>query len=220
MPPPAPVPTMTKSTASSYRIFPHRHPCARAEDVGGASVAGAWGLQWIIGHGDSPDAPSRRSRRHFGCFPWIALVKVQTDIAARTCRSAPSDFAPCGGMGVIGKHDISRHTSSEKIGRTHAAPCGPLQFAALHALQARDPAPIQQGVKARAVSGFRFRIESMQAQTPRLAFTRHSRHPIAIGVALVQFTIDQRRRLESAGAKRLGHDASRDRVDGFEFLRW
>src|SRR4051794_16574262 len=42
------------------RIFPHRHPRARAEDVGRTSMAGAWGLPWIIRHGDLLDARSRR----------------------------------------------------------------------------------------------------------------------------------------------------------------
>src|SRR6201996_7750397 len=110
VPPPAPVPTIAKSTASPWgysRIGTH----APGRKTSGAQPRRARGC--CMGSSDMAIDPANRgvvAIRGFGGLPGIALVEVEADIAARTCGATPADLAPSGRMRVIGEHDVVRHT--------------------------------------------------------------------------------------------------------------
>src|SRR5262249_9795916 len=122
VPPPAPVPTIAKSTASSSRYSrigtqpPTRNgsgarpflPRGRRRASSNASIVSP-GLTLAFGLGRSG-------------LPWVAAIEIHSDIAAGTCRTTKADLVPRGRMRVIGRDDIGQQTLREKDGRLHVAP--------------------------------------------------------------------------------------------------
>ncbi len=165
VPPPAPVPTMTKST-SLLAVFAHRHPAARREDVGRAAVARARGVCW-----GSSFTMSRQPSGGFALFdrlPRIAAVGVEPDIAARRGRAAEAHRAPQRRLRPVRRDEIGEQPpvpeQSAAAGRSHsrrlhiAALDGAQDCVRLRCRRARrssrrsGPAPRPRSRRARAAS--------------------------------------------------------------------
>src|SRR6201996_1241340 len=115
VPPPAPVPTIAKSTASfcAYsRIGTH----APGRNTFGARPRRARGC--CMGSSDMAIDPANLgvvAIRGFGGLPGGALVEIEGDKPTRPWGAPPADLAPCGGMRVIGQHDVVRHALIEEV---------------------------------------------------------------------------------------------------------
>src|SRR5581483_907026 len=122
VPPPAPVPTITKSTgvsSANSRIGTH---------APGLKTSGARPLQprgVTRGSSDtliSPLDAVRVMTMSLGCFPWVALVVTHPHVTAGACGAAPAHFAPGDRMGPVGPDDVREQTLLEKgLGR-HGLP--------------------------------------------------------------------------------------------------
>ncbi len=112
VPPPAPVPTMAKSTSSSSRY------CFIGTHWPGRSTSGA-----------RPPVPRGVSARISGIrgpwpalyrIPWVISIETHAHIAARRGRAAEPDLVPADRMAIIERHDVMQHAvPEERLRRQH-----------------------------------------------------------------------------------------------------
>src|SRR4051794_33354110 len=125
-------------------------------------------------------------------FPGIALVGVETHIAARTGRSAPSDLAPCCRMRIVGQHDVVEQSALEEGIAAHVAPVRCFQVSGFCTLQELVLLCICKLRERPAGPCARFGIEGAQAAPPSLTLAGHLGGTIAIGDVSVQLAVDER----------------------------
>src|SRR5665213_344828 len=137
-PPPAPVPTTTKSTTSFSPNWCIGTQPPRLKTSGARPLAARGALN------GSTDTiiPSLGpldilSRLRLYSFPGIAAVQSHPNIAAWAGRSAESELIPGGGMRVIGVDDVRNDPVIEKQLAGHSAPRVADQLALLHPMQKR-----------------------------------------------------------------------------------
>src|SRR5690349_11292438 len=120
VPPPAPVPTMAKSTASSS-VYSRM-----ATQAPGLKTSGARPLM-ALGEvsSDMFVLPARfvfPAGRCLGGLPGVAAIEIHPHIAARACRSAEADLIPGRRMRVIGGGNVMQQPLPEEDCRRHALP--------------------------------------------------------------------------------------------------
>src|SRR3954447_2974752 len=152
VPPPAPVPTIAKSTSSSslyWRIG--TQPPGR--NTSGARPSLARGAS--IGSADTAVLPPHRrlvaAVLELDRLPRVAAVDPHPHVAARAGRPAPPDHAPRGRVRVVGVRGVLQDALlEEEVGR-HPAPGRALQLAPVRGVAAR-PAPRRpaRGTRPRA----------------------------------------------------------------------
>src|SRR6185312_14878761 len=181
VPPPAPVPTIAKSTASfsPYSRIGIQPPW---RNTSGARPCFARGL--FCGSSADMLVPANRvfhvAVLHLGGFPGIAPVVSHSHISTRTCGTAPADLVPRGRMGVIGEDDVAAHAIAEKgLGRD-AAPGRAVQLALLHPPEQRVLFIGVERAKFAAMRLPRFGIERAQASAPGFPLRRHSLAPVTV----------------------------------------
>src|SRR5579884_2632532 len=190
VPPPAPVPTTAKSTASSSRYSrigtqpPTRNgsgarpPLPRGTSCG-SSDAGIVPARLRL-------AAGRRLR-----LPGIAAVELHPHIAARARRAAETDLVPRRRVAVIGGDDVEHEPLGEEQRRRHALPVAgdaPL----LHRAQQRILLGGVELGKAGIVPASRLSLDAGEAAAPRLAQRRQAVVAVTVAAVGVKLVVDHR----------------------------
>ncbi len=187
VPPPAPVPTITKSTSSfapNSRIgtqAPSRktsgaRPCnARGVRIG-SSLARLFSRASPSDTKILPASFFFVARLRLGSLPPITPIEVHSDITPRTCRPAPTNLVPACRMRIVSPHHVRERTLVEKDVAWHAIPCRAVQLAAFRGVQQLILVRLCEFMEFCAVAVMRFGIQALptRAAMPRCMFGKRA----------------------------------------------
>src|SRR6185312_3144000 len=190
-PPPAPVPTMTKSTASSSLNWRIGTQPPRLK-TSGARPSAARGR--AKGSDDMGVLPSRTGfLLAGGCldgFPGVAPVQSHPHITTGTRRTPEADLVPSGWMRVVRVSYVGNDSVLEKQLGRHVAPRFTGEITVLHALQQPILLLAGQRVERAPVGFLGCRLERGQPAPPRLALRRYLGITIPIQPPIGDLLID------------------------------
>src|SRR5579885_3253876 len=204
--PPAPVPTMAKSTGSPSRYSRiGSQPPTRSTS----------GARPCMPRGTS--CASSGMRLVLDRLPGISPVELHADIAARAGGASEADLAPGRRMAVVGSDDVEQQPLREDQPAPHPAPGRMREASALRRFEQCVLLRRIDRVKRYAEALSCFRVERGQAAPPRLAQRRQARIAITIASVLLELVVDHRRDGHGRTVRRLRHDARRHRLKRLPF---